>query len=699
MSRYKKFDKILIIIWPYIFFFPYTFDIIAVGNDFDLIYYSYKRYIAEMLSAGIIPLWDPTTGAGFSLIFNPFAQYFYIPGWINYLIHIVSNNLSLYSYVIYTIFSFSIFSLGIFNWLRSLKIDYSIALLSSLIIICNLKVGELIRFPNAAHAAAWFPWILYGINLINEKKIQKGNIIIFFSNLFLLTAGYPYFIIYSVFLLIPYSLFVPFISSNLKKIIKDCTFFFIYLKNLFFSFGLSYLIALPWLLEVRTFTKNLVDRTEKNWDFATEHTFYWKDTIGSWLYPPSSSTEGWYYSGIVITLITITCLLSSRFFKNKLICFSLIFIILISYFSWGKHSYLFEFFWNYVPLIDSLRTWPRINIIIVPFIYLIFSICLQNLLINFKFEKSLSLNKNYIKNAIFIFLILFIIQFYFYYSDFYNKEYWGYWQKLRFDELKTVDILFFKQYVNLYDGEIYLIFNFISFICFFIFLKKKNIITNSKNFFLSIFLLVIFEVFLLSNFQWGLKNWKSSISVENEPLKKLQDAFISSNIIQTVKGNQYFRDNRRFNINYPDNYGYNNHAKNFMNYFERYNGEIRKNILKEDIELVYQFYGVSIHPDKFFISSSINYNDIVLFMKDANSFVASNDFRKNILIEKYDGNTVELEIFVSKPGWLSFINNWDKHWKAELNGKKTTIYKLLGSYQSIKVDKGYSKIKFQYKPW
>ena len=105
MNRYKKFDKILIIIWPYIFFFPYTFDIIAVGNDFDLIYYSYKRYIAEMLSAGIISLWDPTTGAGFSLIFNPFAQYFYIPGWINYLIHFVSNNLSLHSYVIYTIFS------------------------------------------------------------------------------------------------------------------------------------------------------------------------------------------------------------------------------------------------------------------------------------------------------------------------------------------------------------------------------------------------------------------------------------------------------------------------------------------------------------------------------------------------------------------------------------------------------------------
>ena len=91
----NKSSEILIIVWPYIYLFPLTFGFLAIGNDFDLIYFSYKRYIAEMLSVGIIPLWSPVDGNGFSLIFNPFAQFFYLPSWILYLIHFITKNLSL----------------------------------------------------------------------------------------------------------------------------------------------------------------------------------------------------------------------------------------------------------------------------------------------------------------------------------------------------------------------------------------------------------------------------------------------------------------------------------------------------------------------------------------------------------------------------------------------------------------------------
>ena len=115
----NKLSVIIILIWPYIFLFPLTLGFLVMGNDFDLIYFSYKRYIAEMLSVGILPLWSPVDGNGFSLIFNPFAQYFYIPGWVLYLIHFVTKNLSLHTFLLYTIFGISIFSLGIFYLLKS----------------------------------------------------------------------------------------------------------------------------------------------------------------------------------------------------------------------------------------------------------------------------------------------------------------------------------------------------------------------------------------------------------------------------------------------------------------------------------------------------------------------------------------------------------------------------------------------------
>ena len=58
----NKIFFIIILIWPFVFLFPLSFGFIVMGNDFELIYFSYKRYIAEMLSVGVIPYWSPEIG-------------------------------------------------------------------------------------------------------------------------------------------------------------------------------------------------------------------------------------------------------------------------------------------------------------------------------------------------------------------------------------------------------------------------------------------------------------------------------------------------------------------------------------------------------------------------------------------------------------------------------------------------------------
>ena len=135
----------------------------------------------------------------------------------------------------------------------------------------------------------------------------------------------------------------------------------------------------------------MVDRTENNWDFATEHSFFWKDTIGSWVFPPASSTEGWYYFGIIVTLIVLYGVISLFYFKKdyqfnerKIFYYSILFFLSITYFSWGENSILFAWSWYNLPIIGSLRTWPRINIILVPFIILMFSLSLQSFLLRLK---------------------------------------------------------------------------------------------------------------------------------------------------------------------------------------------------------------------------------------------------------------------------------------------------------------------------
>ena len=176
-------------------------------------------------------------------------------------------------------------------------------------------------------------------------------------------------------------------------------------------------------------------------------------------------------------------------------------------------------------------------------------------------------------------------------------------------------------------------------------------------------------------------------------------AFQSKRIIDTVKGNEYFRDDRSFNINYPDNYGYEPHTKNFMKYFKRYNGEKQINITDTQLKKVKYFYGVSNEAKKIFFTKKLHTEDIILLVNDSINYEKESNFESKILIKKYNGNNLEIELFTNKDGWLNFVDNWDPDWIAYLNNNKVEIFKSLGSYKSIKIKKGFSKVKFQYKPW
>ena len=193
----KKFILILLIIAPYIYLFPHTFHFIEMGNDFELLYYSYKKYIFEFVKVGHFPLWSPSESLGYSLIFNPFAQYFYPLSWLLYILGFIFGDLSKHLYLLYTIFGLSIYNVGQYLWLRKLNIESKYCLIATLITCFGLKLTEILRFPNAIHALAWFPWILYAITLsVQNTKLIKSSILIFIFSSFILTAGYPYYILY-----------------------------------------------------------------------------------------------------------------------------------------------------------------------------------------------------------------------------------------------------------------------------------------------------------------------------------------------------------------------------------------------------------------------------------------------------------------------------------------------------------------------
>ena len=181
--------------------------------------------------------------------------------------------------------------------------------------------------------------------------------------------------------------------------------------------------------------------------------------------------------------------------------------------------------------------------------------------------------KKIIRFFVGICIFIALVQFIFYSFDFQNQEYWNFWQKKRFDAAINILPTLLGNILKLYDGLIYIIFNICAGIFIIIFLLKEKIRKNLTFFYTLILLIVALELFVVSNLQWSLLEWKTKIHFTGDPLRKLQYGFSSARIIDTVKGNEYYRDNRQFNINYPDSYGYEKHAKNFSNYFQRYNGK------------------------------------------------------------------------------------------------------------------------------
>ena len=211
------------------------------------------------------------------------------------------------------------------------------------------------------------------------------------------------------------------------------------------------------------------DRNLNDYLYSTEGGFKFLDIVGSWLYPVISNTEGRYYFGIIISFIILKFFLDLVFkiskisyLEKKLILFVIISFSLITFIS-ASESKLFQFFWNEIKFIQNIRTWPRVNILLLPTLSIIIVFSLNNMLNNLtKIEKG-GISKYHISTiSILLFAILFV-QFYFFISESVS-EYWTVWHKKRFLFAKEILPFPLNNLIMFVDGRINIltsIFNFV----------------------------------------------------------------------------------------------------------------------------------------------------------------------------------------------------------------------------------------------
>ena len=291
---------IAVFCWPILYLFGHVFPVngqyTMIGNDFLTLYYKYKVYLLASLADFRFPLWSPSEAAGFPFYTSPFAQVFYPFNALLVVWYKIFGGYSPADHQLFTVLGISIFALGLFMWLRLVNSNTRAVVFATLVMSVSFKVTELVRFPNAVHSAAWYPWVLYALTRIMfsgsiKEAVKAGALLILFG-VCLCTAGYPYYVYYAVFLFLPYLL--AFLVKPLRaRLFGERE---VSLKRALMTLAAAGLVTLllcgPYLMSILQLMSQTIDRAGRDFRYSTSHIFSFEDTVGSLVYPPASSTEG-----------------------------------------------------------------------------------------------------------------------------------------------------------------------------------------------------------------------------------------------------------------------------------------------------------------------------------------------------------------------------------------------------------------------
>lgn len=695
-SRLKSLScAALVVLWPLIYFYRFLIPnrsfSLTLGNDFVWLYYKYKVYLLAVLAEGRFPLWSPSEAAGFPFYSSPFAQIFYPLNLILLLFYKVAGGYSIFDHQAFTVAAISLYSLGLYLWLSRLVANRRAVMFAVLLMATSFKLAELFRFTNAAHAAAWMPWLLYGVTLaVEDGRRRLAGVVLFVSSLMLLTAGYPYYAYYCIFLILPYAALIWF--GTTRKVLFEAT----PIENLnrtryaatlvLPSLGAA-MVCAPYFYKMMALMSQVTDRGGGDYDYSTSYPFLFGDSIGSLVFPPAAQTEGWYYFSIIGLLIVIvflaSCCLREGVSGNqrRLALILAIWIGLISYLSYGRDSYLFDLLWSYFPGFSRLRAWGRLNIVLVPLLALLAARSYSHL------ESWLTSNAPVRRQILFRWISVTIIA-----GAVIGATQW--WllsnHKVHF---------YWTEYFSPFHGEEsrFLYFTAVSTAALSaVLLRAAWKPLRASGACLSLLTAAILAVGVADMRPVGSQQWAYPASAEQARRESPDISQVTAEAFFTPRSNlrETISLNSRFNAGYLWNW----HFHRYTSFHDRiFEGDNFDQIVDpEEFPWMCRLLGLD-DGARIFVSQSIDHRTARDFFLDSDDTVAKASPMATVM--RYDDNRLILSVEVNREVFLSFIDNWDPDWRAWVNGQAVHMEKLFGTFKSVRVPAGVSSVEFAYCPF
>ena len=693
----------LIFVWPFLYFYRYLIPnqpfSLKIENDFVPLYYTYKAYLLDMLSRGHFPLWSPSEAGGYPFYSNPFTQAFYpfnIPLTIAYKL---LGGFSIFDYQRFAVLGVAIFSIGIYLWLRLLIPQKRAVVFAALMVSINFKIGELLRFPNALHTAAWIPWLLWGITLASRKgRLTQGALITLASCLMLLTGGYLYYAYYCLFLIPPYAALLLF-SFGRETLLPDRS--FVFQKRPFFLGAVTLVAALaltlcsPFLIKFSALMEQTVDRAGMSYQYSVSHHFGLVDSLGSVIFPPAAEAEGWYYFSILGVLFLVIYM-TGTFLKRragssdvKLHLILLIWMALISYITYGRNSYLFELLWHYLPGFSSLRSWGRMNIILLPLLSLWLARSYQFIETEMfptkdDDHRSTQKRRRYFSAIIVVTIGVGLSQAYL----FTHKIYDLYW------------LNFFPQHHG--DEYLFILLTAVSSIVFAIILfwpfkrpLRKSPIPN-------LILFLFLGVAVADLRPVGANQWASSAGQEygaERVVYNMDKALTESLSTHRVRKYRMISLTPVFNVGFVQNWYFRRYLDFDQTIFSK--DDYNKPIDRSELHWYGLLMGLQetqhLPGKRLFLSKGIDHTSTKSFIMD--SVETESRFVCDLQVKYYNGEILRLAVSNTEPLYISFIDNWDPDWRATVNGRHQPLERLFGTFKSLSIQTGTHDIAFYYSPF
>jgi len=548
------------------------------------------------------------------------------------------------------------------------------------------------------------PWLLFGMTLASARRHTFAGALIFgFSLLMLLTAGYPYFIIYSLFLLIPYAvamLIRPFRSHLFFASAPDPCIPLVFVARLLVPSAITGSLCAPLLLNMQDLMAQTVDRGTPNFNYATGNAFGWRNTVGAWIFPPVSNMEGWYFFGAGVTLL-IGCLVGGVLVRHPdykaragLVALVLSWMAFIIYFSWGRESVLFTWVWHHTPVLNQMRVWGRMSIILIPAIALLFSHAWQVTMSPPTDRARLGRVPLLILSGLTVGIA--VAQWHYLQQGEFD-DYWIHRFKVAAPDSKYIYLEFPYYLIHGFPETRFLWCSLAFAVFLFLSAVRRGSMRPTPGFeriLLPAFVtLTAAELFILSSFQW---TWPAErpADFKFDAMPRLASEFHTPrHLFSPLIMNNY---QQIYGVGLFPNWGFVRHSRIYTNFVNISSGQWQPNISAEDQGLVKRFYGSDATAQRLFFTERLDQTTISGFMRAVDSYAKTT--KTSARVVAFDGNRLRIDLHSERPAWLSYIDNWDPNWTATLDQKTVAISLCLGSYKAVPVPGGHSVVEFTYRP-